>query len=434
MTATAINLEPTAIERAIDGIVQRLLQSSAAFAPIRARLLAQTLAVSEATVHRAVAILKRERIIFAGRTRGWYGIRNRQRILRDIQQRISTTHDQVADLQEKVEQILPAVREIQTTILTFTPSPVAPSASSDQTTASSPDGPANPKRQSRRSKKENAESSDEDAAEKTKENSVVLAFMDIYANFLPDLPQPSRDQNTRIAKKRRKKILTLWNKKLKEGVFDQYLHQKRDFPEGSVHAEGDIVKAGLLYFCDYFERVSQSDFLTGKKTHWKASFDWLIEESNFIKVMEGNYSNNKNRKTSDANVEAANQLMMIRTDNEKNMAAMMIREHGEQDIELAVRSLVMSGVNPYPKNVLEQVSKRKRDEKAIAEFIHYFPEHADKVRGVLDPETGKLRAGTSIDHGKLADLRYRIGIERQQKQAQEEGRGGEFGGRSGGFF
>lgn len=41
-----------------------------------------------------------------------------------------------------------------------------------------------------------------------------------------------------------------------------------------------------------FRRVQASDFLTGRKTDWKASFDWLFENGkNWVKVTEGNYDN-----------------------------------------------------------------------------------------------------------------------------------------------
>lgn len=41
-----------------------------------------------------------------------------------------------------------------------------------------------------------------------------------------------------------------------------------------------------------FKRVQASDFLTGRKTDWKASFDWLFENGkNWVKVTEGNYDN-----------------------------------------------------------------------------------------------------------------------------------------------
>lgn len=38
-----------------------------------------------------------------------------------------------------------------------------------------------------------------------------------------------------------------------------------------------------------FERAERSDFLSGRKTKWRASFDWLIDENNIAKVLEGNY-------------------------------------------------------------------------------------------------------------------------------------------------
>lgn len=46
---------------------------------------------------------------------------------------------------------------------------------------------------------------------------------------------------------------------------------------------------------DAFERVSESEFLTGKNdTEWKASFDWIIQnDENILKVLEGRYENRK---------------------------------------------------------------------------------------------------------------------------------------------
>lgn len=40
------------------------------------------------------------------------------------------------------------------------------------------------------------------------------------------------------------------------------------------------------------ERIGQSSFLRGKKTEWKADFDWFIaNEQNRIKIIEGKYDN-----------------------------------------------------------------------------------------------------------------------------------------------
>lgn len=40
-----------------------------------------------------------------------------------------------------------------------------------------------------------------------------------------------------------------------------------------------------------FYAVSQSDFLSGRKTDFKASFDWILKPTNFQKIIEGNYVN-----------------------------------------------------------------------------------------------------------------------------------------------
>lgn len=44
------------------------------------------------------------------------------------------------------------------------------------------------------------------------------------------------------------------------------------------------------FWTGYFNYVSQSEWLTGKnQSGWTADFDWLIEEKNFIRVLEGSY-------------------------------------------------------------------------------------------------------------------------------------------------
>lgn len=42
-------------------------------------------------------------------------------------------------------------------------------------------------------------------------------------------------------------------------------------------------------FRTVFENAENSSFLKGEEGGWKASFDWLIKESNMLKVLEGNY-------------------------------------------------------------------------------------------------------------------------------------------------
>ena len=45
---------------------------------------------------------------------------------------------------------------------------------------------------------------------------------------------------------------------------------------------------------EVFEKAEASDFLKGKNNRdWQANFDWLMKDSNFAKVLDGNYDNKK---------------------------------------------------------------------------------------------------------------------------------------------
>lgn len=46
---------------------------------------------------------------------------------------------------------------------------------------------------------------------------------------------------------------------------------------------------GIDFWEAYFEQASKSDFLMGRKTDWKADFDFLVTKSKFVKVLEGSY-------------------------------------------------------------------------------------------------------------------------------------------------
>ena len=49
----------------------------------------------------------------------------------------------------------------------------------------------------------------------------------------------------------------------------------------------------LEFWKNFFNFVAASDFLNNRNqkqdNHWKADFEWLINEANFIKVIEGKY-------------------------------------------------------------------------------------------------------------------------------------------------
>lgn len=42
---------------------------------------------------------------------------------------------------------------------------------------------------------------------------------------------------------------------------------------------------------EYFKKLERSDFLTGRKGEWSCNFDWVLLQSNYLKVIEGNYDN-----------------------------------------------------------------------------------------------------------------------------------------------
>ncbi len=46
-------------------------------------------------------------------------------------------------------------------------------------------------------------------------------------------------------------------------------------------------------WADACRMVSESDFLTGKKTDWKASLDFMLQKKSFTKILEGAYSNHE---------------------------------------------------------------------------------------------------------------------------------------------
>ena len=53
-----------------------------------------------------------------------------------------------------------------------------------------------------------------------------------------------------------------------------------------------------------FKIAESSNFLSGRETKWKASFDWLIKSANFNKAYEGNYLNKGEKSTLEPDTDA----------------------------------------------------------------------------------------------------------------------------------
>lgn len=62
-----------------------------------------------------------------------------------------------------------------------------------------------------------------------------------------------------------------------------------------------------------FQLAEESDFLSGRAGKWRASFDWLMKESNAVKVLDGNYQNRQeqSKRTGNAYIDAINNRMDV---------------------------------------------------------------------------------------------------------------------------
>lgn len=88
-------------------------------------------------------------------------------------------------------------------------------------------------------------------------------------------------------------FLGYWNHNLGESGFPKVL-KLTEARKSKIRARVNNDSEYLEHFKLAIPRIYNSDFLSGKKSDWKATFDWLIEnDKNYLKVLEGNYDNNK---------------------------------------------------------------------------------------------------------------------------------------------
>jgi len=82
---------------------------------------------------------------------------------------------------------------------------------------------------------------------------------------------------------------------------DKFLTQYKELSLPEVRVINDSRKKAILHILNKFteeqvltvlKNFSKSDFLLGKCSSFKANIDWILKESNFIKILEGNYNNN----------------------------------------------------------------------------------------------------------------------------------------------
>lgn len=76
-------------------------------------------------------------------------------------------------------------------------------------------------------------------------------------------------------------------------VKDTAIPQIRDLSDTRKRAVKNRAKeyGGIDALESILDKVVASDFLSGRKTDFCASFDWIFKKANFIKILEGNYDN-----------------------------------------------------------------------------------------------------------------------------------------------
>jgi hypothetical protein len=87
---------------------------------------------------------------------------------------------------------------------------------------------------------------------------------------------PSMPRVTLLNPGRKAAIRARWSEARKAGLF----------PPGPSERD-----AGLAFFSAFFARAEASDLLAGRKSEWRASFDWLMGPKNFGKALDGWYDN-----------------------------------------------------------------------------------------------------------------------------------------------
>jgi len=98
-------------------------------------------------------------------------------------------------------------------------------------------------------------------------------IVDLYHRHLPMCPRVEVMSDTR-----KKSVSARW----RQIITDKEISQTKD-PKQSA----------LEYFDWYFAHAAKSAFLSGRAKDWKADFDFLMNATKFVKVVEGHYHKEK---------------------------------------------------------------------------------------------------------------------------------------------
>lgn len=105
-------------------------------------------------------------------------------------------------------------------------------------------------------------------------------LIDLFAKHLPQLPQPRK---------------SLWSKGKNAPAMKERWHwvltENNETGKHAGERMATNMEEGLRWFNRFFAYVAMSDFLTGKDSKWSCDLIWLVNKSNFEKVIQGTYEN-----------------------------------------------------------------------------------------------------------------------------------------------
>jgi hypothetical protein len=104
----------------------------------------------------------------------------------------------------------------------------------------------------------------EPTANNSSKNCPYEAIFDLFRECLPELPKPMKMTTTR-----QKHLKARWH--------------------GGYQSSAGLKSDSADFWKGLFQYIRQSDFLMGRNGKFQATFDWIIKESNFVKISEGNY-------------------------------------------------------------------------------------------------------------------------------------------------
>ena len=107
-----------------------------------------------------------------------------------------------------------------------------------------------------------------------------LRILTLFAEKAPSLPQPMPEL---WAGTKAKNLRTRWR---------WVLTAKRGAGKRAGQRYANTEAEALDFFARFFGYVEESDFLSGRSDVWHGcSLEWLVKQSNFDKVLQGNYEN-----------------------------------------------------------------------------------------------------------------------------------------------